>query len=315
LASKTLDDFFPVVAFKEGPSYVDARDAILAAAAQQPDEVRGRLEAILAASPEWQSRMAAEVLLGWLDHREAFTLCAIYARGDLVGREPVAGFKPQHRGRAIAGLGTAVTPRILELLMKTGECTDREATEALFHALTLLEDPRAAEPMLALASRKGERDLRAGALRVLSALADSRGIEPSLKIVQDPWEPAETRSAAVYALVGFQGDEIGPALLGFLERPDFPSELRQAAAEALYRRADPATRPGLLAALPRVEDETVLPTLLLAVGEVGTEADVPVLQAYAGTGNEEVQQLVRKAIARILRRKEASGLEMPEDEP
>ncbi len=315
MASKTLDDFFPVVAFKEGPSYVDARDAILVAAAQKPDEVRSRLQGILAASTEWQSRLAGEILLGWLDHREAFTLCAIYGRGDLVGPEPVAGFKPYHRGQAIAGLGNAVTPRILELLMKTGECADAEATGALFQALVLLKDPRAAEPMLALASRKGERDLRAGALRVLSALADSRGVEPSLKIIQDPWETAETRAAAIYALVGFQGEEIGPALLGFLARPDFPPELRQAAAEALYRRADPATRQGLLAALPRVQGETVLPTLLLAIGEVATEAEIPALQAYAGTGNEEVQQLVRKVIARILRRKEDAGLEMPEDEP
>src|SRR5262245_38770416 len=37
LANKTLDDFFPVVVEHRGASYLDARDAILAAAAKDPE--------------------------------------------------------------------------------------------------------------------------------------------------------------------------------------------------------------------------------------------------------------------------------------
>jgi hypothetical protein len=291
----TLDDFFAVVAFKEGPSYVDARDAILAGAARNRDEYRARLIAIESASTSWENRFASQVLQGWMTQRDDFTLCAIYARGDLTGPKPVPGFTAARRAKAIVALGIGVTPRLLELLIKTDGLRTGDAIEAVVQALVELKDPRAADAMEVMARVKREgRDLREAALRILAALRDRRVLEPAMTIVGNRVEETGTRVSAVHSLTKLPQNEIGPTLLRLAQRTD---------------GADPTTREGVLAALATVRERDVLVRLLLAAGEVATEADLPMLRNFASVVEAEVRPEVEQTMRRIEAREELARID------
>lgn len=295
----TFDDFFPIVAYERGPSYLDARNVLLSLTGVPRDALMARLPVVHAAAEDWETRLGAEILLGWSSNRDDYVMCAIYARGDRPGPRSIVGYRSFDRAKDIAARGTAMTPRLLELLLKTEECTGDEEIDSLFEALALLRDPRSADAMAFLADSIAPRDLRGGALRVLAALGDARTVEPALKIIRGRGEPLLLRTIAMRALAAVNTAGGGALLLDLLEQGDLPRELRQVAAEALYRRADPTTRAGLLEALTRVRDASILPTLVLAIGEVGTSDDALLLANYAAVAPETVAPVVRKTIARI----------------
>src|SRR5262249_4463763 len=95
---------------REGPEYIEARDAILS----MGESARPQLTAKLAAA-DWGEQMVAQILTGWLDQRALYETVAAKVEGlpaSSIRGEPISGaFAPAQRVRSLAKMGNAIVPR------------------------------------------------------------------------------------------------------------------------------------------------------------------------------------------------------------
>lgn len=305
MADDVFQTQFPIACTQRGAAYIEARDKILALDAAPRAQAVSGLQQAKADPSDWQRQLTAEILLGWLTDTGTFRQCDAFVRGELPGPAPLPGFKVSHRAEAIAELGEAVVPRVLERLWKTGEHADGAERAALFGALQKLEDRRAVMPMIALLEDKASSgDVQSSAASVLSVIGDPRGLEPVLRLAQDRTAAADARVPAIRCLGRFHDPRASDALVAVLRRDDLPLEERQAAADGLRSRSDAATRPAVVDVLQKAEDRVIRITLIKTLGDIGTAADIPPLQKLAA-GNPQLKVDVDDAVEDIQTRERA----------
>jgi HEAT repeat protein len=182
---------------------------------------------------------------------------------------------------------------------KTTEYADEDESGALFLALQKLKDPRAVMPMVVLIEdQASSADVQSSAASVLSVIGDPRGLDPVLRLAQDRTAAPDARAPAIRCLGRFQDPRASAALAAILAREDLPIEERQAAADGLRTRCDPATRPAIMDVLRKTQDRLIRLTLIQTVADIGTAADVAPLQSLAA-GNPQLKTAVDDAIEDI----------------
>jgi HEAT repeat protein len=283
MSDGTFQSQFSIARAERGERYRDARDRILTLEPAARREAFSDLEQIAAAASDWQAQLTAEILIGWIADERTFRTCDAFARGELPRPAPLPGFTVSHRAEAIAELGKAATPRVVERLWKTNEYGDETESGALFGALEKLRDTRAVMPMIALIEdRTSSADVKSFAAGVLSVIGDPRGLEPVLRLAQDRDVAPEARIPAIRSLGRFSDRRASTALIGILENEKLPVEERRAAGDGLLNRSDPATRSPIIDVLEKAGDRLMRLTLVQILGRIGTAEDIPRLQELAG---------------------------------
>ncbi len=289
MADTTPEDYLATAVQTDGSRYSAARDALLEAHEGGDATVLAVVSAAAADGSDWRRQLSSQMIGGWIQQRALFEQTTAYARGNLPGPEPLPGFTAAMRGEAIAALGSAAVPRVLEMLWKSQDYGDDKTFSALFTALTQLEDPRALEPMRELTEASHPAYTRTSAIRVLTALRDPAVTPLLLDLAGEPATEPAVREYAIRSLGKVADPRAGEQLTAMLLDQDASIEERRLAAEGLELRLDPATRPAVVAALDNSFDVTTLLTLVRVLGEIGEVADIPALQQTGLRGQEFVE--------------------------
>jgi HEAT repeat protein len=302
MSGGTFQSDFSIASTERGARYKESRDRIRALEPTARSQASAHLQQVLAGPSDWQTRLTAEILLGWLSNEPAFLTSDAYVRGELPRPAPLPGFTANHRAAFIAELGPAVVPHILERLWKTREYADDTESSALFASLEILKDPRAVMPMIALIEDKtSSPDERSSAAGVLSVLGDLRGLEPVLRLAQDQTAAPVARVSAIRCLGRFDDPRASGGLARILSSENLPIEDRRAAADGLRNRSDAATRPSIISVLQKTDDRLLRLTLIRTLGQIGTAEDIPQLRKLAAE-NPALKAEIDDAIEDIQRR-------------
>lgn len=300
MTPSSFDSLFERFSISQGTEYLQSRDAILALPSR--DQIAARLGSVLTAGPSWRDQLAASILLGWMEHREGYERVSAYLRQPLPGPRPATGFSPAVRGKAIASLGRAITPRVLEMLWNAPEYRNNNELGSLLSALIYLKDDRAVQPLIALIESSKSPPLRRGAIKVLSELGDPRAVAVVSRLA-DGADDASVRLTAVAGLGGFPGNAVIAQLLSCLQTRERTVEERRAAAMALYKQGSAAAHDGVTRALREERAREVRLPLILLMGDIGDDGDVGLLQELV-RHDAKLQPSVSDAIQQIRRRAE-----------
>lgn len=300
MAETTLAKFFPIAAAHRGLSYSEAKAQILALQDRERKKAQEELRKISESPTDWDSRLTALILLGWLEPKASFVQCGMFARGDLAGPPPIAGFTSKLRAQVIARLGKEVTPRVLEMLYKTHEWGDAVQEGALFGALVYLKDELAVAPLITLLREPDTSvSARVGALSVLSAMGAAPALDAVIAIAGDITGDDALRQTALRALGGFKGPRAAQFLSETVRNPARSLEDRQAAASALESFGTSEVRESVRETLRTTDDQLIRLTLISLLGRTGDKDDLEFLQKFARDSDPEVAQAARDAIGEI----------------
>jgi hypothetical protein len=261
---------------REGPAYIEARDAILA----MGEPVRPQLTAKLA-SADWHEQMIAQILAGWLAQRALYETVAANVEGlptSGMRGEPIGGtFAPAQRVRSLTKMGNAIVPRLLELLLKTREFSGAAEFQTILQTLNSMRDERAVLPLADLAGRRGPDPARVFALGVLGSIRDPRAFDAVQSALARQENSAAVRGAAAVAL-GLYGDRRATAtLLAALQDPTEDSSVRRHAARGLGHLGDPAAADALAALLRSEQPPEMALTVVQALGNLGGASAIAAL--------------------------------------
>ncbi len=284
MTKKTFDEYFAEAVDGRGSSYATARDAIISQYSEGETRILQDLIATAADPSDWNRQLTAQIIRGWITDPAVYETCTKYVKGDLPGPVPLPGFTAGHRIAALAQLGEAATPRILEMLWKSQEYEGDTESSALFGALAQLNDPRSIRPMLDIVEQARTPDLQTSAIRVLSTLRQPEALELLLEFVDDPTENQAVRVYSIRSLGEWDDTRAVGTLTSILLDEDASREERAAAADALETRMDPATRPAVIKALEDAWDETTVLTLVSILEAIGTTEDIDLLRRVAAYG-------------------------------
>lgn len=300
MAETTFSQFFPIAAAHRGLSYSEAKAQILALQDGERKQAEEELRKISESPANWESRLTALILLGWLEPKPSFVQCGMVARGELPGPKPIAGFTAKLRAQLIAKLGAEVTPRVLEMIYKTHEWGNATQEGALFGALVYLKNDLAIEPLTALlrdpaTSASG----RTGALNVLSAMNAVSALDAVFAIASDTLGDETLRQTALRALAGFSDPRATKFLIDTLSNPARSLEDRQVAASSLEAAAPPESPASVRQVLGSTQDQMIKVALISLLGRTGTKEDLEFLQTFSHDADPEVAQAARQALRQI----------------
>jgi HEAT repeat protein len=277
MASSEFETNFQIVADGTGEAYRRARQRILDAG----PAVAPLIEARRTAS-EWRSRLAAEVLSGWLSRKEVLERAGEYIQGNLPGEAPITGtFTPSQRAKMVEQLGGESVPRLLEMLISTPDELDGKAREAIFTALAALKDGRAVPGLLHVLETEQDPGTRVLAAATLGRTGETQAAAPLLRIVQTPSEPLALRAAAAIAVGELRAPDALALLTGMLQDPAADLALRKAAVQGLQRLEDRKANPALLRALERESDRELLILIVDTLASLGDASTLPALDRVA----------------------------------
>jgi len=282
--SPRLDDAFVRVVTQTDGAYAVARAEIL-----RDPGARRYLERRRDHAADWRERLAAETLLGWLDHEAEHDEAQAWVKDQSrrPNRTVLGRYTAVDLGKRVAKLGPVVTPHVLEMLLKTHEYDDDYEAGILYSALERLRDGRAFEPISELLSDRKQPDaMRSAAIGVLQALADARSIPALRAILLDHSESDELRKVAAGALIALEVPDARELFERLLFDAAISIELRRAMAMDLDELHDPRSVPALERALPNADDQTLLATLCSTLGAVGDESDLPSLRGALARATE-----------------------------
>jgi hypothetical protein len=273
MAEATLETEFRNAVNESGDVYREARKTILArgpATIAFLDAQRG--------SADWKTSLTADILAGWLRTPALFDQCTEIVRGNLHDRLPITGsFSADRRIDEIQGLGKAVTPRLLEMVWKTGEYGGPKERETIFGALTELRDERSVSPLIDLMRTAPEEDIRGWAASTLATLKDRRAVSPLLDVLRNHTAPVELRASAAMSLGSLGAREAVPELRAIALNEHADLDLRKSAVRSLGDLGDVDSAEPLLRVLSRPHDLAFELVLLEAVGKIGTPSILPKL--------------------------------------
>ncbi len=294
--ASTLEDEFAIAVAQEGDAYRAARTAILQRG--QPALPFLRMQQT---SPDWLTVMTASILIGWLTEQPLFEQCTAAIVGDLAGPVPITGsFPARRRVAAVTRLGTAVTPRLLEMALKTKELGDAEQTAAIFGSLLALKDPRAVVPLIETMKTSADDIVGGWATSTLGPLQDRRAAGPLVAILRDPAAPETRRAAAAISLGTLGVRDALPALRAVVADRSANPGFRKAAIGAIGDLGDADSAEMLLATLPGTPELTYQLNVLTVVGDIGGANVLPALQEIERRHPEEpVRDYAKEARERI----------------
>jgi hypothetical protein len=273
MAEATLETEFRNAVNESGDAYREARKAILARGlASEPflDAQRS--------SADWKISLTADILAGWLKTPALFDKCTDAVRGNLVDRVPITGrFPPKRRIAEISHLGKAVTPRLLEMVWKTGEYGGPQERESIFGGLAVLKDNRSVVPLIDLMRTAPEEDIRGWAASTLGPLKDPRAVSPLLEVLRNHTAPAELRASAAMSLGSLGAKEAVAELRTIALNEHVDLDLRKSAVRSLGDLGDSDSAEPLLRVLSRPHDLAFELVLLEAVGKMGAPSILPKL--------------------------------------
>jgi hypothetical protein len=299
--SSNLENEFKTAVLQSGEAYRAARTAILN---------RGeRAIAVLTpkqADRDWKTSLTASILLGWLKNPALFDRCTAAIEGKLIGPLPITGsFPATRRIAAVSNLGKSVTPRLLEMALKTHELGDEEQATSIFGSLVALKDELAVVPLietlkLETKDNTTEATIREWAASSLGPLQDRRAIEPLEKVLNDS-HAAETLRAATAGSLGKLGArEALPTLRRIAADKSADLEFRKTAVEAIGELKDADSAPGLLKALTATPDLSFQLFVIGTVGEIGASDVLAALrQIEQGHAEEPVRDYAKEAREKI----------------
>jgi len=305
-----IESNFLAACTSAGKPYIEARDAIVAAAGADGGATRALLERAAADRDAWRRRLVAEILLARIRHPAAHRRFNAYVRGSIphTGPKPVPGFTSDMRANAILSLGEDAFPFSLEMLWLSRDSRNPTEIESLASALSALKDERAVAPMIELlGDAASPAPLRATAASVLGRMGHAAAVPALLAASGDRAAPEIVRQSAIHSLHFFRDPCAVDALVEILKRDDVPEGEREAAAGALVDRKDPSLHEPLVWLLSREKNEKVAAGLILAMEASATPADIPFLQDLARRGGDSVKQIVAAAVEQIERRARAKG--------
>jgi hypothetical protein len=296
MSGAQLDGAFARVVAQHEGEYAVARAELLRDPGARPYLERKRDQ-----PADWHERLAAETLLGWLDHKAEYDEAQAWVQDP--SRRPnntaLGHYRPSDLAKRLANLGAVVTPRVLEMWRKTHEYDDDYEEQVLFLALRELHDPRAYEPVLELLDdRQQTQRTREGAVAVLQALADARALPALRALLLDGGEPDSLRDQAARALITLHAPDARDVLERLLFEPALSPELRREIALRLFELRDPASLPALQRALQSFQEPELTSALCLSFGAFGDKSHVPLLRKeLAKISDPSAEQTCREAIA------------------
>lgn len=193
MSEREILRLFHVVEHDRGRRYVQARDRLV----EQGERIRPFLEGHLH-DPDWMRVQAADVLLGWIDHREEYQRCSDY----LTRRLEVPGDGTPTSGdtrapEVIRGMYPTIVPRLIELLLKTDEVPSDPIWHGAFINSLAGADGRFREPFAAIMNdpSKSMHDRIAFAGDLISRFQDARAIEFAHRLAWDSGAAIDDRWA------------------------------------------------------------------------------------------------------------------------
>lgn len=284
-----------------GDAYLSAREALLALEPQEKNAAAADLTTRSKEATEWNERLTAEIIAGWIDNGVAYEQCAAFASGVLPGPRPLAGFTAKHRIEAILALGNIALPRVLEMVWKIPERGDDTQSAALFGVLARAPDERALMPMVEIFDSRDSAAVRTSAIGVLAAIGGDQALAKILAAAESGAEDDAVRARAIRALGQFTDSQTLDALTSTLLDEAVAESDRLAAAEGLGLRQDPATRPAVIQSLQGALSEDVLLALIGLMAEIGVPQDIPALETLSNRGGT-VRDYAEDAIEEIRER-------------
>ncbi len=276
MTDSTFEQLFASATTQRGADYQKARDQILALEKQA--EVLGKLAGFAADATDWRKQLTAEMIHDRVADEATYESCLARAAGELGEPRPLGGFTIKHRADAIAGLGEAVVPGVLEQVWKLDADPAGTETAAFFGALERLQDTRSVLPMIELTEKPHPTENRASAVSVLSRLGDPRGFEVVLRLAGDVRIPELLRGQSIRVLGRFDDTRASQQLTAILLDEHDTDGAHLAAAEGLGERLDPATRSAVAQALDRADADDLCLALVNVLGEIGIKQDIPALE-------------------------------------
>ena len=296
-----LEKAFNTAVEKDGGAYLEARAAVIERGAAALPFLDARH-----ASPDWRISLTAWILAGWLRNRDLFDTCTEAITGKLAGPIPLTGSFPAKRRIAAASkLGNSVTPRLLEMALKTKELGDEVQAMSIFGSLAALRDLRAVPPLvqtMLTPARRGtiDQSIREWAASTLGELQDPRSVAPLLTVLRDPAAPEMLRAAAAVSLAKLEAREAIPDLRKMAADRSAHLEYRKAAVGAIGELNDAASADGLLRMLPATSDLSFRLYVLGIVGDIGGANVLPELKKVEQQHSDEaVRQAAKEARERI----------------
>jgi HEAT repeat protein len=305
---QTMKDDTPVEGFDElfesavtafGEPYRQIRSEILAFGPVLRHALEDRRR-----SADWEVRLQADILAGWVENPEGFE----YVRRVLQGSEPSLDGPRSPTGRplatasagALVGLGRASLPAILEVLYKEPDTRSEYAFVVATETILAWGD-RSAAPVYRtlLLDSFADSVLRERAIRPFVALQEEARFEDLLTLSFDESSPPELRASALRAL-GTLGDPRAPsALEEVLFDTDTDLRLRIAAALGLGETGMPLAIDMLLAGYLETDEEQLKEHLIIGLGLIQDERAIASLHALR---DEEEDLLMQDLIDEVLMR-------------
>jgi HEAT repeat protein len=154
---------------------------------------------------------------------------------------------------------------------------DRKVQEAAAHALGLLKNQRAVEPLLRAFGDPSMKDVRGSTALALGEIGDARAVEPLIAALRDD----TVRSQAIEALGNLRDRRALEPLLELLARPGIQS--RWLLGDALLNMGKPRPMDRLIPLL-KSSDESIVEVAVLTLGKIGAEdkdqSVIPLLAPY-----------------------------------
>jgi hypothetical protein len=274
MAEVSLETEFRSAVQQSGDAYRETRKAILARGSGAEPFLQSQLLA-----GDWKISLTADILAGWLKTPALFDKCTDAVRGNIVDRIPITGsFSPKRRIAEINRLGRAVTPRLLEMVWKTGEYGGPQERESIFGGLAVLKDERSVVPLIDLMRTAPDEDIRGWAASTLGPLKDARAVSPLLDVVRSHTAPAELRASAAMSVGSLGAKEAVPELRTIALDEHLDLDLRKSAVRSLGDLGDSASAEPLLRVLSRGHDLAFELVILEAVGKIGSPSILPRLE-------------------------------------
>jgi len=274
---------------ERGPAYIEARKEIVASARSAARALQAKQ-----ASADWRVVLQARILTGWIANAALFQQCVDYTEGKLPGRPGITGkFSPVERAREIAALGPAVTPCLLELLLKIRPL-DGEQRAGIFGAVKQIGDKESVLPLISLLSDENI-DYRRGAAGALGGLGDPRSVPSLLSVLRDPAQPETVRASAAGSLGALNAAEASPILQELLRTDAVGLDLRKASVRALAALKDTTSTPALVQAASSTSDIPYLILLIETLGSIGDRTAVPMLEKLEKHPDEFVQEAAKES--------------------
>jgi HEAT repeat protein len=274
-----------------GTAYTTARNELLA----EGETIVSTLEAETT-STDWQTRTVAQILLGWIQHRDLFEQVNAVLKSGTAPKQPRS---PALVAETLACLGSETVPRLLEILTKT----DEPRQPIVLRALALLRDPRGAPPLLELLGRTRDSARRVQILATLGAIGDPVAFDDARELLLDDDQSPAVRGAAALCL-GSLGDQRAAGHL-MASAAASPPMLRGAAYRALGFMDEIPDEGDLADRLADEADELAALELVGTLAQVAARIEPfavsPAVDALSRAAHDHASAAVRRAALNAVR--------------